>query len=114
MKIKRIYDQPETEDGYRVLIDRLWPRGISKEKATIDEWNKEVTPSTELRKWFGHKPELFEKFKGLYKEELKTKKDELKRLKAIANKQNLTLLYGAKDPHINHAVILLEVLKKIK
>lgn len=114
MKIKRIYEEPDKDDGYRVLIDRVWPRGISKEFAALDEWNKKVTPSTELRKWFGHDPERFEEFRILYQEELKYQDEELKRLKSIADKQNLTLLYAAKDPEINHATILLDVLKKIK
>lgn len=105
---------PEKDDGYRVLIDRVWPRGVSKADAALDEWNKKVTPSPELRKWFGHDPSRFEEFKALYKEELKFQKEELKRLKSIDENQNLTLLYAAKDPQINHATILLDVLKKIK
>lgn len=113
MKIKRIYDSPEPGDGYRVLIDRLWPRGVSKEKAMIDEWNKTIAPSAGLRKWFGHKPELFNEFKKRYKNELRSATEELKRLKSIARKQNLTLLYAAKDPEINHATVLLEVLKRM-
>ena len=114
MKIKRIYEEPNKNDGYRVLIDRVWPRGVSKEFAALDEWNKAVTPSVELRKWFGHDPLRFEEFKMLYQKELKYQHEELKRLKSIADTQNLTLLYAAKDPQINHATILLDVLKKIK
>ncbi len=114
MKIKRIYENPEKTDGYRVLVDRLWPRGISKEDAAIKEWNKAVAPSTELRKWFAHEPARFTEFKKLYRQELKNQTGELKRLKAIADQQNLTLLYSAKDPLCNQAVVLLDILKKIK
>ncbi|MBD1422139.1 DUF488 domain-containing protein [Sphingobacterium chuzhouense] len=114
MKIKRIYEAPEPEDGYRMLIDRIWPRGVSKGEANLDEWNKDIAPSTELRKWFGHKPEFFEEFSKRYKVELRNKTEELKRIKAIAKKQNLTLLYAAKNEQINQAVVLEEVLEGIK
>ncbi|OJU75731.1 MAG: hypothetical protein BGO09_12510 [Bacteroidetes bacterium 47-18] len=114
IKTKRIYEEPKAEDGYRVLVDRLWPRGISKEATRLDEWDKLVAPSTGLRKWFGHKPELFEAFKERYAEELKDQATELKRLKAIVDKQDLCLLYAAKDPEVNHAVVLAAILKKIK
>ncbi len=112
MKIKRIYEDAEKSDGYRILIDRLWPRGVSKEKAHLDEWDKEIAPSTELRKWFGHVPERFEEFAKRYKEELIPKTDDLKRIRAIAKKQNLTLLYSAHDPKYNQAVVLLEILNE--
>ncbi|MEN9447961.1 MAG: hypothetical protein RJA25_1251 [Bacteroidota bacterium] len=112
MKIKRIYETPEAEDGYRVLVDRIWPRGISKDNAALDEWMKDIAPSTELRKWFNHQPELFPEFKRKYKEELKEKKMELNHLKSIAAKKNLTLLYSAKDTQFNQAVVLLDALNK--
>lgn len=112
IKVKRIYETPLEEDGYRMLVDRLWPRGLKKEKAAIDEWNKTIAPSPELRVWFGHKPENFKKFSQLYEVELKSKSEELKRMNAIAKKQNLTLLYAAKDEKINHAIVLLNVLKR--
>ena len=102
--IKRIYDEPSDKDGYRVLVDRLWPRGISKKDANLDEWNKEIAPSTELRKWFDHKAERFDEFTRLYREE------ELNRLRTIAKKNDITLLYGAKNPKINHAVVLRDLL----
>jgi uncharacterized protein YeaO (DUF488 family) len=108
--IKRVYDEPSDEDGYRVLVDRLWPRGISKKGANLDEWNKEVAPSTALRKWFDHKEALFDEFTKLYCNELLTKKVELNRLRTIAKKNNITLLYGAKNVKINHAIILKDVL----
>lgn len=114
IKIKRVYEAPEPGDGYRMLVDRLWPRGLKKESAAIDEWNKIITPSVELRKWFGHKPENFSKFTGLYKQELEFKTDELERMVSIAKGQNLTLLYAAKSQQVNHALVLLEVLKSIQ
>lgn len=112
IKIKRIYETPLKEDGYRMLVDRLWARGLTKEKAAIDEWNKTIAPSPELRIWFGHKPENFERFSQLYTAELKNKPEELERINSIAKKQNLTLLYAAKDEKINHAVVLLRALKQ--
>lgn len=111
IKIKRIYEAPLVEDGFRMLVDRLWPRGLKKENAAIDEWNKIIAPSTELRKWFGHKSENFERFTEAYKIELKSKPEQLERIKSIAETQNLTLLYAAKDEKINHARILLSVIK---
>lgn len=114
IKIKRIYEAPEHEDGYRVLVDRLWPRGISKEAARLDEWNKSIAPSTELRKWFSHKPELFAAFTQHYTEELKAQATEVQRLKNILKQQNLCLLYAAKDPDLNQAVILAAIIQKTK
>lgn len=114
MKIKRVYEKPERDDGYRILVDRLWPRGISKASAEIDEWIKEIAPSTELRKWFNHEPEKFSEFKKRYKEELKTHVAELKKIHEISQKKKITLLYSAKDTQYNQAVVLLEVLQKFK
>ncbi|MBW7844291.1 MAG: DUF488 domain-containing protein [Bacteroidia bacterium] len=114
LKTKRIYEAPEKSDGYRILVDRLWPRGISKEKVTIDEWNKNIAPSPELRKFFSHKTDLFDTFKKQYIEELKTQKVELTRIKTLTANQNVTLLFGAKDEQHNQAVVLLEVLTKTK
>lgn len=111
MKIKRIYEEPETADGYRILVDRVWPRGLSKEKAKIDEWDKEIAPSTELRKWFAHQPELFKEFSKKYKAELKSKTEDIDRIRSISKKKNLTILYSAKDTKHNQAVVLMEVLK---
>lgn len=113
IKIKRIYDVPSTEDGLRILVDRLWPRGITKERAAIDYWYKEITPSNDLRKWFGHKEDRFKEFSKLYKEELKSKEEVLIQIKLFSTKKPITLVYAAKDPKINHAIILREVLKKI-
>lgn len=114
MKIKRIYEKPDKTDGYRILVDRIWPRGISNETAALDEWEKEIAPSTELRKWFGHKPELYPEFKIRYKEELKSYTAILERIKSISKKKPTTLLYSAKDETHNQAVVLLEVLEKMK
>jgi uncharacterized protein YeaO (DUF488 family) len=110
IKIKRIYDEPAEGDGYRVLVDRLWPRGVSKKDAKLDEWNKEIAPSPELRKWFDHKEERFQEFKRLYLEELTANPKELDKLKSLAKREVVTLLFGAKDPEINHAVVLKELL----
>lgn len=106
--IKRAYEPPSARDGTRILVDRLWPRGLSRAKAALDGWNKDVAPSPGLRKWFGHKPERFEEFAKRYRAELRHNPalDELKRLKG-----KVTLVYGARDPAINHAVVLAKLLK---
>ncbi|PKP13340.1 MAG: DUF488 domain-containing protein [Bacteroidetes bacterium HGW-Bacteroidetes-3] len=108
--INRIYDEPSSNDGYRILVDRLWPCGISKKDANLDEWNKEIAPSTALRKWFNHKEERFDGFAQRYREELSDKVAELSRLRAIAKMNDLTLLYGAKNTKINQAIVLRDVL----
>ena len=110
IQIKRIYDDPSESDGYRILVDRIWPRGVSKEEAKLDEWNKDLAPSTELRKWFDHDPDKFEDFSKEYKKELEYNKDELKALHDLVKSKTVTLLYGAKDVKYNQAVVLKEVL----
>lgn len=110
--IKRVYDNKTADGSYRILVDRLWPRGVRKIDLQIDEWNKEITPSPELRKWFDHKKERFEEFSKLYIQELMANTDEVNRLKIMAKTEDVTLLYGAKDPEINHAVILKDYLSK--
>ncbi|HVY75547.1 MAG TPA: DUF488 domain-containing protein [Puia sp.] len=110
ISIKRIYDEPSPGDGYRMLVDRIWPRGVKKTSAKLDEWNKQLPPSDELRKWFNHKPERFKAFEEKYRLELEKQTEELKRVKALARHQELTLLYGAKDPEMNQAVVLRAVL----
>lgn len=112
--IKRIYEKPSDSDGYRLLVDRIWPRGISKEKAKLHEWNKDIAPSTELRKWFNHQEERFDAFVGRYKEELSDKKAELSRIKKICENQQVCLLYGAKNEKYNQAVVLKEIIQKLK
>jgi uncharacterized protein YeaO (DUF488 family) len=110
IKLKRVYEIPAAGDGFRVLVDRLWPRGISKEKAGLDVWLKEAGPSDELRKWFGHDPAKFDEFRRRYKNELASN-PALAELKTItAQHQTVTLLYGAKDPQHNQAVVLAELL----
>lgn len=111
IQIKRIYDEPEASDGYRVLVDRLWPRGVSKERAQLDEWAKDVAPSPELRNWFGHKPERFSEFKTRYLSELKTNPAVKELRKAIKSHKTTTLLYGAHDEENNQAQVLLSYLK---
>jgi uncharacterized protein YeaO (DUF488 family) len=112
--IKRIYEEPSDNDGYRILVDRLWPRGISKEKADVKEWLKELGPSNELRKWFGHIPEKYPEFKKKYKEELKSQAEDLKRIHEIAQKQQVCLCYSAKDTEHNQACVIKEVLDEMK
>jgi uncharacterized protein YeaO (DUF488 family) len=109
--IKRVYDAPEETDGFRVLVDRVWPRGVSKEKAAVDLWMKEIGPSTGLRKWFGHDPERWDEFRARYREELTAKRDLLDQLRARAANGPLTLVYSAKDEEHNQAVVIREVLE---
>src|ERR1700721_2043152 len=106
LRTKRVYDQPGDDDGRRILVDRLWPRGLSKEKARVDLWLKEVAPSTELRKWFGHDPGKWPEFKARYKAELKHNTAQLPLLKRAVVRGPATLLYGAKDTEHNEAVVL--------
>lgn len=110
IQIKRIYEKPDTTDGYRILIDRIWPRGIKKEDALLDEWIKEIAPSTELRKWFDHKEERFAEFTKRYKKELQSHTSELSRIKQISKTKKVSLLYGAKEPNFNQAIVLLNIL----
>lgn len=114
IKIKRIYEEASPDDGYRILVDRLWPRGIKKEEAAIEEWKKELAPSSELRKWFNHQPELFPEFTKRYKAELKKQTETLHRLKKLSDKQNITLLYSAKDELHNQAQVILKALQELK
>lgn len=112
IKTKRIYDAYAKKDGYRVLVDRIWPRGISKEDAKLDDWNKEIAPSPGLRKWFDHKENRFDEFKTRYKKELENHEEDLKKLREITKEKTLCLLFGAKDEERNQAVVLKEVLEK--
>jgi len=114
--LKRAYEPAGKEDGTRVLVDGLWPRGVSKEKAQIDIWAKDVAPSSKLRTWYGHKLERWKEFSKKYKEELKGKKAELKALVQEMKKlgPTATLVYGAKDTEHSQAIILKDVLEKIK
>lgn len=112
-KTKRVYDDVANNDGYRLLVDRIWPRGVSKEDAKLDEWNKDLAPSTDLRKWFDHDADKFEEFSKRYKKELKAQDDELKRIKKIAKDKQVCILYGAKDEKHNQAVVLKSVFESL-
>lgn len=114
VKIKRVYEHPEKEDGTRILVDRLWPRGLTKAKAALDLWLKEIAPSTELRKWFGHDPDKWTEFKSRYRAELKKNDEPLTLLKKQIEKGAVTLVYGAKDEEHNEAVVLQEFLTHIR
>lgn len=110
IKIKRAYLEPEAGDGTRILVDRLWPRGLTKEEAHIDLWLKNIAPSTELRKWFSHDIEKWEEFKNRYLAELNENKESMAILKEQLNKGNVTLIFGARDELHNEAIILKELL----
>jgi uncharacterized protein YeaO (DUF488 family) len=112
IKIKRVYEKPAKQDGWRVLVDRLWPRGMKKETAHLDAWMKDVAPSVALRKWFGHKPEKWSEFQKKYRGELARNKELVAELKGMEKKHGtLTLLFGAKDEEHNEAVVLVAALK---
>ena len=114
IKIKRIYESLEDDDGYRILVDRLWPRGLSKENAHIDVWMKEIAPSAGLRKWFAHEVEKWDEFTHLYTQELADKKQLLLDIKKLEKEhKTVTLLYGAKDTQHNQAQALVKVLEKM-
>lgn len=110
IRIKRAYEEPAREDGERILVDRLWPRGLTKEKAKVDLWLKDVAPSTELRKWFAHDPAKWAEFQSRYQKELKSNKEQLSLLGQEAAKGTVTLVYGAKDQEHNEAVVLQKLL----
>ena len=112
ISIKRIYEAPAPEDGFRVLVDRVWPRGMTKEKAAIDLWDKDIAPSSELRKWFNHEGTKWDAFQTKYRDELATKGDALKQLLQASVGKPITLLYGAKDEQHNQAIVLRDFLKK--
>ena len=111
VKIKRIYQEPDPADGRRILVDRLWPRGITKERARVDWWLKEIAPSDELRRWFGHDPSRWQEFGVRYRKELMAQSALLEELRALAARENITLLYAAKDQEHNNAVLLKELLE---
>jgi len=110
IKLKRVYDAPEPSDGYRVLVDRLWPRGLTKDKAAIDTWLKDIAPSTELRKWFAHDPAKFSEFSTRYLSELDNNPAAKTLFDLQAQHAVVTLVYGAKDPKVNQAVVLRDFL----
>ena len=110
--VKRAYDPPARSDGHRILVDRVWPRGVTKEDLRIDAWLKDLAPSTALRKWFGHDPERWDEFKRRYAGELKQRSDALDQLARKAKDGRVTLLFGAKDTQHNNAVALKEQLER--
>ena len=111
VRLKRAYEPPAASDGYRVLIDRLWPRGVARADARLDEWAKELAPSIELRRWFGHDPARFVDFRQRYVEELFGQEDKLRELRERARETTVTLVYGARDTEHNDAVVLAEILR---
>ncbi|MFZ6032682.1 MULTISPECIES: DUF488 domain-containing protein [unclassified Melioribacter] len=114
IKVKRVYEKPEKEDGYRILVDRLWPRGISKDEAKINMWLKEIAPSDELRKWFSHDPAKWNSFREKYKRELEGKKEIMKQIKALEKENGIvTLLYSAKDEKHNNAIVLKNIINSL-
>ena len=112
IRLKRAYDPAVSSDGYRVLIDRLWPRGVSRERAKLDEWERKLPPSTKLRQWFGHEPARFEEFRRRYIEELRSQRPRLTELRRRARNGTLTLVYSARDAEHNDAVVLAEILRR--
>jgi uncharacterized protein YeaO (DUF488 family) len=112
VRLKRAYDPATPADGCRVLIDRLWPRGVSRERARLDAWEKELPPSTELRQWFGHDPRRFQEFRRRYIEELRGQRPRLTALRRRGREGTLTLVYSAHDAEHNDAVVLAEVLRR--
>jgi uncharacterized protein YeaO (DUF488 family) len=112
IRLKRAYDPAASSDGYRVLIDRLWPRGVSRERAKLDEWERKLPPSTKLRQWFGHEPGRFEEFRRRYIEELRSQRPRLTELRRRARTGPLTLVYSARDAEHNDAVVLAEILRR--
>ena len=116
IKVKRVYEQPDKDDGRRILVDRLWPRGLTKEKAGVDLWLKDIAPSTELRKWFGHDPDRWEEFKERYRAELEEagKMGVLRDIAERAEEENVTLLFGAEDTRHNDARALEAFIQEVK
>ncbi len=108
--LKRAYDTPDARDGFRILVDRLWPRGVTKGDARIDLWCKEIAPSPELRTWFGHDPDKFAEFRRRYRLELAANPHAVSTIRAHLERGAVTLVYGARDPDHNHAVVLAEFL----
>jgi uncharacterized protein YeaO (DUF488 family) len=110
VRLKRVYEPPSPEDGVRVLVDRLWPRGLRKADAAVDRWMKDVAPSTELRQWFGHDPERWQEFRRRYARELQQHSTSIGELRELVRHDTVTLVFGARDEEHNDAVVLREVL----
>ena len=114
IQLKRVYEKPSRKDGVRILVDRLWPRGLTKERAAVNLWLKDVAPSSELRKWFGHDPAKWRKFLARYRKELREKKDAIKLLKQEFKEHVVTLVYGARDEEHNEALVLKKLVEGAK
>jgi uncharacterized protein YeaO (DUF488 family) len=112
IRVKRAYEAAAPRTAYRVLVDRLWPRGISRDRAKLDDWEQELAPSAELREWFSHDPSRFEQFRGRYIEQLRPRRSRLTELRRRARKGTLTLVYSARDTEHNDAVVLADVLRR--
>jgi uncharacterized protein YeaO (DUF488 family) len=112
VRTKRVYDAAERGDGHRVLIDHVWPRGVSRKRANLDEWARELAPSDELRKWFDHVPERFDRFRSRYRNELKDQHERVEELRRRARKGPVTIIYAARDREHNNAVVLAELLRE--
>jgi len=112
IRLKRAYKPAAESDGYRILIDRIWPRGVARKDAHLDEWGRELAPSAELRRWFGHDPARFEEFRRRYVEELAAQEEKLRELRRRAHKGTVTIVYGARDTEHNDAVVLAELLRR--
>ncbi|HEX5136351.1 MAG TPA: DUF488 domain-containing protein [Planctomycetota bacterium] len=114
IRLKRVYEPASRTDGTRILVDRLWPRGLTKERAAVDLWLKDVAPSTGLRKWFGHAPGRWKEFQARYRRELRGKKDLLERLRRRSKSRTVTLVYAARDVQHNEAVVLKRVVEGLR
>lgn len=112
VRLKRAYEPAASADGYRVLVDRLWPRGVSRDRARLDAWERELAPSTNLRVWFGHQPGRFEGFRRRYIEELRSERSRIAELRRWAREGTLTLVYAARDSEHNEAVVLAEIVRR--
>lgn len=111
VRVKRVYDDPAPDDGHRVLVDRMWPRGLSKERAGVDEWARDLAPSTDLRRWFGHDPERFAEFRARYRDELAARAEKLDELRERARREPVTILYAARDEECNNGVVVAELIR---
>lgn len=112
VRVKRVYEPAERSDGYRILIDRLWPRGVSHDRARLDAWERDLAPSAALRTWFGHRPDRFEEFRRRYLEELRQQRPQLSELRRRARHGTVTLVFAARDTDHNDAVVLADVIRR--
>ncbi|MEX0609339.1 MAG: DUF488 domain-containing protein [Balneolaceae bacterium] len=112
LRTKRVYEEPEESDGYRILTERLWPRGVSKERAKVDQWLKSISPSNDLRKWFNHDPDKWEEFKDRYRKELYGSEAVSELLEIIQQNENVTLVFASKDEEHNSTMVLKDFLER--